>query len=99
MASYTGSGNKSVSSAYLFSTLQTFYTNIKTLLAGKSDTTHTHSAPALTSCTGTLTVAKGGTGATTATKALTNLGITYGTAALTPGTSTLTTGSIYFQYE
>lgn len=60
---------------------------------------HVHALPALTSCTGTLTVAKGGTGATTATAALTNLGITYGTSALTPGTSTLATGKFYFQYE
>ena len=44
-------------------------------------------------------MAKGGTGATTAAKALTNLGITYGTSALTPGTSSLATGSIYLQYE
>ena len=37
---------------------------------------HVHALPALTSCTGTLTVAKGGTGATTAEGALTNLGLT-----------------------
>ena len=37
---------------------------------------HVHALPALTSCTGTLTVAKGGTGATTAAGALTNLGLT-----------------------
>lgn len=36
---------------------------------------HVHALPALTSCTGTLSVAKGGTGATTAAAALTNLGI------------------------
>lgn len=35
---------------------------------------HVHALPALTSCTGTLTVAKGGTGATTAAAARTNLG-------------------------
>ena len=35
---------------------------------------HVHALPALTSCTGTLTVAKGGTGATTAAGAITNLG-------------------------
>jgi len=34
---------------------------------------HVHALPALTSCTGTLTVAKGGTGATTAAAARTNL--------------------------
>lgn len=43
MASYTGSGNKNVSSSYLFSTLQSLYTKIKTLLADKADTNHTHS--------------------------------------------------------
>lgn len=37
---------------------------------------HVHALPALTSCTGTLTVAKGGTGASTAAGALTNLGLT-----------------------
>lgn len=37
---------------------------------------HVHALPALTSCSGTLTVAKGGTGATTAAGALTNLGLT-----------------------
>lgn len=36
---------------------------------------HVHALPALTSCTGTLTVAKGGTGATTAANARTNLGL------------------------
>lgn len=35
---------------------------------------HVHALPALTSCTGTLSVAKGGTGATTADAALANLG-------------------------
>lgn len=35
---------------------------------------HVHALPALTSCTGTLSVAKGGTGATTAAAALANLG-------------------------
>ncbi len=35
---------------------------------------HVHALPALTSCTGTLSVAKGGTGSTTASEALTNLG-------------------------
>lgn len=48
---------------------------------------------------GTVPVNKGGTGATTADGALTNLGITYGTSDLTAGTSKLKTGSFYFVYE
>ena len=37
---------------------------------------HVHALPALTSCTGTLSIAKGGTGATSAADALKNLGLT-----------------------
>ena len=52
---------------------------------------------------GTMAVAKGGTGATTADQARTNLGAapayTYGTADLTAGMSTLATGTLYFVYE
>lgn len=48
---------------------------------------------------GTVAIDKGGTGATTAKAALTNLGITYGTTDLTAGTSELETGSFYFVYE
>ena len=48
---------------------------------------------------GSVPVDKGGTGATTAAAALTNLGITYGTTDLTAGTSALTTGAIYLVYE
>lgn len=48
---------------------------------------------------GAVPVANGGTGATTAAAALTNLGITYGTTDLTAGTSALTTGAIYLVYE
>ena len=50
-------------------------------------------------------IANGGTGATTAAQAtinlginLTSLGVTYGTAELTPGTSALATGKIYLVY-
>ena len=48
---------------------------------------------------GTTKVENGGTGATTAASALQNLGITYGTADLTAGTSELATGAIYLVYE
>lgn len=52
---------------------------------------------------GTLPVSKGGTGATTAEEALTNLGAapayTYGTDDLTAGTSELETGKLYLVYE
>ena len=52
---------------------------------------HVHALPALTSCTGTLTVAKGGTGATTAAAARTNLGL--GAAATCSTTTSATSGS------
>lgn len=52
---------------------------------------------------GTLPIEKGGTGATTAAAALTNLGAapayTYGTTDLTAGTSELANGTLYFMYE
>lgn len=48
---------------------------------------------------GAVPIANGGTGATTAAQALQNLGITYGTADLTAGTSELATGALYFVHE
>lgn len=47
----------------------------------------------------TIPISDGGTGATTASEALTNLGITSGTEDLVAGTSELTTGAIYLVYE
>lgn len=58
---------------------------------------HNHSVDNITS--GTLPVSRGGTGATTAASALSNLGITYSTTDLTAGSSSLTTGAIYIVYE
>lgn len=46
---------------------------------------HVHALPALTSCTGTLTVAKGGTGSQSKSGARTNLGITSGTSLPSSG--------------
>lgn len=67
---YTGSGSKSVSSSYLFTTLQAFYTKMKGLLAGKSDTNHTHSYAGSSSVGGAATTALACTGnSATATKA------------------------------
>lgn len=54
---------------------------------------HVHALPALTSCTGTLTVAKGGTGATTSAGAITNLGAMDLTSAQTAsGVKTFSNG-------
>ena len=48
--------------------------NIQTQLNGKADSSHNHSASNITS--GTLPITRGGTGATTSSEVLTNLGLT-----------------------
>lgn len=62
---------------------------------------HTHAASDIAS--GSVSIARGGTGATTAAAARTNLGAApaydYSTTDLTPGVSKLTTGKLYFVYE
>ena len=54
--------------------------NIQTQINGKANSSHTHSASDITS--GTLPLTRGGTGATTASGALTNLGVTATTTEL-----------------
>jgi hypothetical protein len=83
--------------------------NIQTQLDGKADASHSHAASDIIS--GTLSsdilpivsIAKGGTGATTADAARTNLGAApayqYSSTDLIAGTSSLTTGTLYFVYE
>ena len=63
--------------------LEHLWEKIKTLVSGKADASHNHAASAITSGTlsssrlPTVPVTKGGTGATTAADALTNLGPAY----------------------
>ena len=69
-------------------------------LNGKANTSHNHSAANITS--GTLSVARGGTGQTTLTPAVTTKGVRAiyaGTSDMTAGTTALTTGCIYLVYE
>ena len=66
--------------------------DVADLQINKSDTDHKHSADDITS--GTLPIARGGTGATTAVDALNALGITMGTSA---APSTGTANTIYIQ--
>jgi pyridoxal biosynthesis lyase PdxS len=95
--------------ARLWTNILALTDSIQTQLDGKAASSHNHSASNITSGTlssdrlPTVPIAKGGTGATTAAAALTNLGAapayTYGTTDLTAGTSPLATGTLYFVYE
>ena len=52
---YNGNSSKIVSSSFLYSTLQTFYTKIKGLLDGKANTSHTHNYAGSSSAGGAAT--------------------------------------------
>ena len=80
--------------------LSTKISNMDTSIAGKAASSHNHSAAEITS--GTLAVARGGTGQTSLGPALTTValrGIYANTTAMTAGTTALTTGQIYLQYS
>jgi hypothetical protein len=80
------------------STYRTGNVNITPANIGAAAASHNHSANNITS--GTFPIARGGTGATTAAGARTNLGVyqmASGTAA--PTTTTCPVGCIYFRYE
>ena len=88
------------------STYRTGQVNLTPANIGAAAASHNHSASNITSGTlsvdrlPTVTVAKGGTGATTAAGARTNLGVyqmASGTAA--PTTATCPSGCVYFRYE
>lgn len=69
-------------------------------LGDYAEASHNHSAANITS--GTLAAARGGTGQTTLTPAVTTKGVRSiyaGTADMTAGSSSLTTGMLYFVYE
>ena len=75
-------------------------TATQTALNGKANSSHTHAAGDITS--GTLSVARGGTGQTTLTPAVTTKGVRQiyaGTSDMTAGTTALTTGCVYLVYE
>ena len=74
--------------------------NITASSIGAAASSHNHAASEITS--GTLGVARGGTGQTTTAPAVGTSGLraSYaGTADMTPGSSSLTTGVLYFVYE
>lgn len=89
----------SANTATKLATARTITANLASSTAGSFD----GSANITVGVTGTLPIANGGTGATTAAAARTALGCapayTYSTTDLTAGSSALTTGTLYIVYE
>lgn len=94
-STYTGNS----ATATKLATARTITANLASSTAGSFD----GSKNITVGVTGTLPIAKGGTGATTAAAARTALGCapayTYSTTDLTAGSSALTTGTLYIVYE
>lgn len=95
VAKWLGNAN----TATKLATARTIRANLASSTAGSFD----GSANITVGVTGTLPIANGGTGATTAAAARTALGCapayTYSTTDLTAGSSALTTGTLYIVYE
>lgn len=95
VAKWLGAAN----TATKLATARTITANLASSTAGSFD----GSANITVGVTGTLPIANGGTGATTAAAARTALGCapayTYSTTDLTAGSSALTTGTLYIVYE
>lgn len=95
VAKWLGNANTATNLA----TARTITANLASSTAGSFD----GSANITVGVTGTLPIANGGTGATTAAAARTALGCapayTYSTTDLTAGSSALTTGTLYIVYE
>lgn len=95
VAKWGGNAN----TATKLATARTITANLASSTAGSFD----GSANITVGVTGTLPIANGGTGATTAAAARTALGCapayTYSTTDLTAGSSALTTGTLYIVYE
>lgn len=95
VAKWLGNAN----TATKLATARTITANLASSTAGSFD----GSANITVGVTGTLPIANGGTGATTAAAARTALGCapayTYSTTDLTAGSSALTTGTLYIVYE
>ena len=94
-STYTGNS----ATATKLATARTITANLASSTAGRFD----GSANITVGVTGTLPIANGGTGATTAAAARTALGCapaySYSTTDLTAGSSKLTTGTLYIVYE